>query len=270
MTGTFSGLLGPAETLPKAVAIVSGGLDSTTLLHGLVNGGVDVTQALSFNYGQRHSKELEYARKSCELLHVPWSLIDLWSSGLPDLLSSSESTLLAGSNTDVPEGHYAEENMKATVVPNRNMIMLSIAAGVAVTKGANMIAIGVHAGDHFVYPDCRPKFLRAVADAIEIGNEGFSNFILGFPIYAPFMNLNKATIAMAAITYGVNFSDTWSCYKGGQNHCGRCGTCVERLEAIDAATHLWNERNPHMIVRDDTVYDDTEYWKEAVKNNASV
>lgn len=256
----------------KAVAIVSGGLDSTTLLHGLAsdNSGIQVIQALSFNYGQRHSKELDFALNTCERLGVPWSLVDLWSSGLTDLLSSSESVLLTTKGfKDIPEGHYAEENMKATVVPNRNMIMLSIAAGVAVARGANIIAIGVHAGDHFVYPDCRPKFLRAVSDAIEIGNEGFSELNPGYPIYAPFMNLNKAHIAYAAITYGVDFADTWSCYKGGENHCGRCGTCVERLEAIDAATNIWNERNPHMIIRDDTVYDDNEYWKEAVKNNVN-
>lgn len=258
----------------RAVAIVSGGLDSVTMLYEHAkdeNSELDIIHALSFNYGQRHKKELDYAQLAAEQLHIPWSLIDLWSSGLPDLLASSESSLV--SNAEVPEGHYAEESMKATVVPNRNMMMLSIAGAVAVAKMAPLTMIGVHAGDHFVYPDCRPAFIASASTTFKLGNVGFGPFqgqtqddhfkyIGGY--YAPFLHSSKADIAYAAIQNGVPLNETWSCYKGEAIHCGRCGTCVERLEAIDAACTRIGIHDTTEI--DKTEYADTEFWKQAVAN----
>jgi 7-cyano-7-deazaguanine synthase len=246
----------------KGVVVMSGGLDSTTLLYRVLE-GFEVVQAVSFNYGQRHKKELEFAQATCEKLHVPWTTIDLWSSGLTELLSESNSSLV--SDEEVPEGHYAEENMKATVVPNRNMIMLSIAGGIAVAKKANLIFVGVHAGDHFIYPDCRPEFVNAAGDAIYLGNEGFGELIPG-PIVAPYMQQSKADIAFDAISLGVPFEETWSCYKGGAIHCGRCGTCVERMEAIATATKRWYAMTGE-VVADQTPYQDTEFWREALKRS---
>lgn len=193
---------------------------------------------------------------------MPWTLIDLWASGLTELLSKGGSSLV--SSTDVPEGHYAQDNMKSTVVPNRNMIMLSIAGGVAVALGAQNIAIGVHAGDHFVYPDCRPLFLSLASAAIFEGNKDFGD-LAGIPVLAPFGNSSKADIAFEAIKLGVQFDQTWSCYKGGTYHCGRCGTCVERLEAINEAQERYvRESGGATAPLDLTTYEDIVYWRQAV------
>jgi 7-cyano-7-deazaguanine synthase len=190
-----------------------------------------------------------------------------------------------GSYIEVPEGHYAQDNMKLTVVPNRNMIMLSIAAGVAINREANTIATAVHAGDHFVYPDCRPEFIIALSHAIITGNEGFHSFgheldpvanadaiaqgytHAAMPITSPYLYNTKAEIAYKALTLGTPLHMTWSCYKGGLNHCGRCGTCVERLEAIDDAITRKNAEKGSDDFRfmDSTVYDDNEYWKTVIQ-----
>ena len=156
----------------------------------------------------------------------------------------------------MPDGHYAEESMKITVVPNRNAIMLSIAYGVAVSKGANAVAAAFHGGDHFIYPDCRPGFINAFAAMQSHALEGLSNIQL----YTPFVNLTKADIAVEGARLGVPFEYTWSCYKGGDLHCGRCGTCVERREAFDLAG-----------VSDPTIYADPDFWRAAVakKNEAA-
>jgi 7-cyano-7-deazaguanine synthase len=230
-----------------SVAIVSGGLDSTTLVYHMVDEGF-APLLLSFDYGQRHKKELEYAEATARRLKLDWKLVDL--TGLTDLIGASGSSLVSG--TDVPDGHYAEESMKQTVVPNRNMIMLSIAGGVAVAEGAARLSIGVHAGDHFIYPDCRPGFISTMYMALVAGNEGFirKDFLLS----APFLFKTKADIAYRAVELDVPLHLTWSCYKGDNIHCGRCGTCVERLEAFD-------EVNAH----DKTEYADAEFWKEQVK-----
>jgi 7-cyano-7-deazaguanine synthase len=234
--------------MTEAVAIVSGGLDSCTLLQKLINDKYS-TLALSFDYGQRHKKELDYAKAFCDRRGVEHHIVDL--SSINPLISSSALT----GDVEVPEGHYAEDNMRQTVVPNRNMIMLSIAAGVAVSRNASVIATGVHAGDHFVYPDCRPEFVKATQHAIKLGNQGFANDYL--EVYAPFTTMDKAQIANLAFNSGVHYDETWSCYKGGEVHCGKCGTCVERLEAIDQAGYS---------VYDQTVYEDKEFWKTAVAN----
>lgn len=247
---------------PKAVVVVSGGLDSTTLLYDAVL-DYDVVHAVSFNYGQRHAKELQYAMASCVKLGVRHDIIDL--SGLTSLISNSSLT----SDQPVPEGHYAEDNMKQTVVPNRNMIMLSIAGGVAVNDGANALLVGVHSGDHFVYPDCRTGFIGSASLALYLGNEGFGD-LWRAPIVAPYIHRSKAEIAAKAFILGVPIEETWSCYQGGENHCGRCGTCVERLEAVHEALGVLGGAGPNDEpfpdeYMDKTVYDDREFWKEAVK-----
>jgi 7-cyano-7-deazaguanine synthase len=219
---------------------------------------VDELYLLSFNYGQRHAKELEYAKKSGQRLGAMHEVVDIHV--LSQLLSTSGSVLV--SNNPVPDGHYAEENMRQTVVPNRNMILLSIAVGRAVAVGAEHVWSGVHSGDHFIYPDCRPDFYKVLNEAVEYGNEGFlpqhqqealvgkieGMGILEY-IKTPFAYWDKSMIVQHGVPLHVPFEETWSCYKGGDLHCGRCGTCVERQEAFAIAG-----------VTDPTKYEDPEYW----------
>jgi 7-cyano-7-deazaguanine synthase len=233
----------------KGIVILSGGLDSTTLLYKLVHEGHDVL-ALSFDYGQRHKKELDAAATVSRMLNVTHNVVKLndWA----DILKSSGSSL-TNPVIEVPEGHYAEDNMKQTVVPNRNMVMLSIATSTAIASGYDeFVATAVHAGDHEIYPDCRPDFLGSLEHAIRVGNEDFLPD--HFKIFAPYIYETKADIASDAEMHGVPIDKTWSCYKGGMFHCGKCGTCVERLEAIDEA-----------CVEDDTIYEDYLFWKTVIK-----
>lgn len=210
----------------KAIVVLSGGMDSVTLLHRVAKEGY-YPLPISFNYGQKHKKELHFAETWANAFAVPWKLVDL--SSINVLLQSSA---LVGKD-EVPEGHYAAENMKATVVPNRNMIMLSIAAAYAVDQKAELVATGVHAGDHDIYPDCRPDFINACNTTIIEGNEGFINE--SFHLYAPYIYQRKEDIARDGQSLGVDWKRTWSCYKGGVLHCGKCGTCVERKEAFEKA-----------------------------------
>ena len=211
----------------KTVAIVSGGMDSIALVHHLVDQG-HVVDVISFDYGQRHRKELNFAQDCAERLNLAWHLVDL--SNLTDLLATSA---LTNSVMEVPDGHYAEDTMRITVVPNRNAIMLNIAAGLAVSIGAKHIATGVHAGDHYIYPDCRPQFIDATERMLKIANEGFIN--PEFSMLAPFVNSTKADIARLGDRLNVPWESTWSCYKGNEIHCGACGTCFERREAFAEA-----------------------------------
>lgn len=211
----------------KTVAIVSGGMDSIALVHHLVDQG-HVVDVISFDYGQRHRKELNFAQDCAERLNLAWHLVDL--SNLTDLLATSA---LTNSVMEVPDGHYAEDTMRITVVPNRNAIMLNIAAGLAVSIGAKHIATGVHAGDHYIYPDCRPQFIDATERMLKIANEGFIN--PDFSMLAPFVNSTKADIARLGDRLNVPWESTWSCYKGNEIHCGACGTCFERREAFAEA-----------------------------------
>jgi 7-cyano-7-deazaguanine synthase len=236
----------------KAVTIASGGMDSVTLMYYLKRQGLEQI-VLSFDYGQRHRQELNWAMYHATQVGAEHHLVDV--SALTELFSDSDSVLV-NHNVDVPDGHYSEENMKATVVPNRNAIMLSIAYGVAVAQKAQMVAAAVHAGDHFIYPDCRPSFINALQSALALGNEGFRDPSL--VIHTPFIYWSKAEIAHAGSELGVPYEHTWSCYKGGNVHCGRCGTCVERAEAF----HLAGMQDP-------TIYEDPEYWKQAVKEHAA-
>lgn len=212
--------------MSRAISIVSGGMDSVTLAYLLHDQGYN-QHILSFDYGQRHRKELEFARMTSRHLGTKHSIIDL--STLNGLLKGSALT----DDIEVPDGHYAAETMKITVVPNRNAIMLSIAYGVAIADQAEMVAIGVHAGDHFIYPDCRSRFIDVFSAMQEVATEGFSHPDL--QLYAPFVDIGKHDIARLGAKLGVSYQHTWSCYKGEALHCGKCGTCVERIEAFEKA-----------------------------------
>jgi 7-cyano-7-deazaguanine synthase len=255
---------------PLAVVVFSGGMDSTVLAYYVKSLGYKL-HLVSFNYGQKHRKELNAAKRTAEKLKARHDIIDL--TGITKQLGQSGSSLV--SDQEVPEGSYDAENMKSTVVPNRNMVMISVASAVAVAEEADSVFIGVHAGDHTIYPDCRPRFLKAVNAAVVIGNAGFGVLPdikeVEKPVEyvrAPFIYSTKGQIAYTGLELEVPFIDTWSCYKGGDRHCGRCGTCVERLEAIDWATREFNSDNglDKNTKWDFTRYEDTEYWKEALTN----
>ncbi len=204
----------------KSLVVFSGGLDSTVLLYHLKAEGKDV-RALSVNYGQRHGVELERAKEICGDIGVAWDLIDLSAAG--PLLGASA---LTNRNIAVPDGHYAKETMKQTVVPNRNMILIALATARAIAVGAEEVAYAAHHGDHAIYPDCRPEFAEAMDGAIRLAD--WSQVTLS----RPFVRLSKSDIVRLGAVLGVPFAKTWSCYKGGDAHCGRCGTCIERREAF--------------------------------------
>lgn len=208
----------------KTLVICSGGLDSVSLAH-ITAGTRELTRLVSFDYGQRHIKELDFAAATARRLCVPHHRIDLRAVGRA--LTCSALT----DDIDVPDGHYAEETMRITVVPNRNAIMLAAAFGIAAAKGDAAVATAVHGGDHFIYPDCRPAFVAAFDAMQRAALDGYANVQL----WTPFIHLSKADIVRLGAAHGTPFEETWSCYKGGTLHCGRCGTCVERCEAFDLA-----------------------------------
>lgn len=216
-----------ARLAGTCVAVVSGGMDSAVLAHHLRAEGWGL-HLLSFDYGQRHAKELDHARKLAASFGTPHAVVDLRSTGA--LLAGSA---LTDEAVDVPEGHYTDASMRATVVANRNAIFVQIAVGVAVAEGADAVAVGIHAGDHPIYPDCRPAFVEAAEQLALVANEGF--IADGFRLLAPFLHRTKADIVTLGTELGVPFAETWSCYAGGDRHCGRCGTCVERREAFELA-----------------------------------
>lgn len=224
---------------PKAIAIVSGGLDSVTLAYLLHAQGYAL-HIVSFDYGQRHKKELALAELCARRLNSAFDSVDLTS--ITQFLKGSALT----DAIPVPEGHYAAQNMAITVVPNRNAIMLSVAYAIAVEEQADIVALGVHSGDHFIYPDCRPSFLHAFDAMQRSAVEGFGKPNLR--LEAPFMHLDKYQIVKLGTALGVPYADTWSCYNGNEKHCGRCGTCVERKHAFRDAS-----------VADPTVYEDSHY-----------
>jgi 7-cyano-7-deazaguanine synthase len=211
----------------RVVAVVSGGLDSTTMAYSLRAQGYALT-TISFDYGQRHRKELEFAEQMAADLGAPWTLIDLHAAGLTSFLTGSA---LTDQTVTVPDGHYADESMRITVVPNRNAIMLSIACALAVTREAGAVAFGAHTGDHFIYPDCRPEFVRAFETTVNIAVDGLASI----EILSPFLSMTKTDIVQLGDELQVPFERTWSCYKGGALHCGKCGTCFERREAFAQA-----------------------------------
>ncbi len=204
-----------------SLIVVSGGMDSVTLMYDKRD---SIALALSFDYGSKHNaRELAFARLHAERLGVEHLVIPLGFMGehfLSDLLLSGGS---------IPEGRYDEENMKSTVVPFRNGIMLAVAAGLAESRGLKRMYIANHFGDHAIYPDCRAAFIRPMAEAIR---EGTTNAVL---TEAPYTSITKTDIARIGAALGIDYAETWSCYKGGEIHCGVCGTCVERKEAMREA-----------------------------------
>lgn len=231
----------------KTIVICSGGLDSVSLAH-MVADEHELTRLVSFDYNQRHRKELDFAALCAKRLDVPHDVVDL--RGVGSVLTGSALT----DDIDVPDGHYAEESMRVTVVPNRNAIMLSVAFGIAAAHGDQAVATAVHGGDHFIYPDCRPAFTDAFAKMQKLALDGYADVSL----YTPFVHQTKADIVTVGKRHNTPFAETWSCYKGGQAHCGRCGTCVERREAFDLAG-----------VVDPTIYEDPHFWALAVAENGS-
>lgn len=229
------------------LVLLSGGMDSSTLLaHALIDPldpeRVVEATAVFVNYGQRHIRERVSSQAVADHYGIELVELDLRAFG-----ASVRSALTAPDQVAVPHGHYTAETMVATVVPNRNATMLSAAAGIAASRGHTVVMTAVHAGDHAVYPDCRPEFVEAISAATSLG--------CGVAIAAPFVSISKADIAEYGATLGVPYMLTWSCYEGGQpgnpnQHCGRCGTCVERAEAFALAG-----------VTDPTNYADPDFWR---------
>ncbi len=203
--------------------LLSGGMDSVTALHDAARGH-RVAAALSFDYGARHgARELPFAAHHAGLLGVPHHVIAL------DFMARHFSSHLLQGGGEIPDGGYSEETMKQTVVPFRNGVMLAIAAGFAESSGAEALVIAAHGGDHAIYPDCREEFMAAMAQAIAAGTYA------GVRLLRPFIHLDKGEIARRGAELGVDYSATWSCYRGGEHHCGTCGTCLERKEAFKSA-----------------------------------
>lgn len=211
------------DTLEKTVLILSGGMDSATLLYKLLHDNIRPI-CVSFNYGQRHKKELICASELAKLNGLEWELINL--EGLGPILKGSSQTDLS---VPVPTGRYDAENMKLTVVPNRNMIMLSVAMGLAIANGIETVHYGAHAGDHTIYPDCRPKFVEALNKAAALCDWKKVQVI------APYLGRSKSDICKDGVALGVPYDLTWTCYAGTEKPCGKCGSCSERLEAFALA-----------------------------------
>ena len=204
--------------MKDSVIIVSGGMDSITLLHDYKD---RIALGISFNYGSNHNaKEIPFAELHCKRLGIKHITIPL-----EFMHKYFKSSLLEGADA-IPEGHYEDENMKSTVVPFRNGIMLAIAAGIAESNGLDHVMIANHGGDHAIYPDCRPEFISAMSSATSAGSYN------GVTVIAPYTSITKGDIARRGKELGIDYTETWSCYKGGDKHCGKCGTCVERKEAL--------------------------------------
>ncbi|MCE8015312.1 7-cyano-7-deazaguanine synthase QueC [Halomonas sp. MCCC 1A17488] len=212
----------PISSPSATVVIYSGGMDSFTVLHRALRAGLEV-HALSFDYGQRHARELEVAACVCAALGVPHQVVDI--RAIHGLIDNSA---LTDASRDMPEGDYGEENLTATVVPNRNMILLSLAIAKAVNVGAGRVDYGAHGGDHVLYPDCRPEFVEAMGAVA-----GIANFA-PVEIHAPFLRSSKAEILADGLAMGLDYAETWTCYRGEALACGRCGSCRERLAAFAA------------------------------------
>ncbi|MCI9171909.1 7-cyano-7-deazaguanine synthase QueC [uncultured Duncaniella sp.] len=204
--------------MKKYLLVLSGGMDSVTMLHEYRD---SIAAAVTFQYGSNHNmREARCARINCEMLGIEWIEIDL-----SFMARHFNSSLLQGADA-IPEGHYEDENMRSTVVPFRNGIMLAVAAGLAESRGLDGVMIANHSGDHAIYPDCRPEFIRSMGAAIADGTYEH------LELFAPYTSYSKGEIALRGKNLGVDYSLTYSCYKGGEKHCGKCGTCIERAEAL--------------------------------------
>ena len=205
----------------KALVLFSGGLDSTVLSSQMKQEATE-TRLLSIDYGQRHAKELDHSQKVADHLGLVHEILKL-----PQLGTILGGSSLTDKNLILPEGHYAEESMKSTVVPNRNMLFLALATSYALSIGATAVAYAAHSGDHAIYPDCRSEFADAMQTAIQLADWNT------IELMRPFVDWNKAEIVHRGAQLKTPLEKTWSCYKGGHLHCGRCGTCIERREAFD-------------------------------------
>lgn len=207
--------------MKNSAIIVSGGMDSITLLYDHKD---EIALGISFDYGSNHNaREIPFAKMHCERLGIKHITINL------DFIHQYfKSSLLDGAEA-IPEGHYADDNMKSTVVPFRNGIMLAIAIGIAESNNLDQVFIANHGGDHTIYPDCRPEFINAIDAAATAGT--YNNV----KVIAPYTKITKSDIARIGKRLGIDYAETWSCYKGGEVHCGKCGTCVERKEALAEA-----------------------------------
>ena len=206
-------------------------MDSITMLYEYKE---RIALGISFDYGSNHNaREIPFAAMHCERLGIKHIVINLGF-----MHQYCKSSLLEGAEA-IPEGNYDEENMKSTVVPFRNGIMLSIAAGVAESNGLKYVMMANHGGDHTIYPDCRPEFVSAMSEATRLGTYP------GIEVLAPYTGITKSDIARHGKALGIDYAETWSCYKGGEHHCGKCGTCRERIEALADAG-----------IEDHTVYDE--------------
>lgn len=207
--------------MKDSVIIVSGGMDSITMLYDYKD---TIALAISFDYGSNHNaREIPFAELHSKRLGIPHITIPL-----NFMHQYFKSSLLEGADA-IPEGNYDDANMKSTVVPFRNGIMLSIAVGMAESRGLRNVMMANHGGDHTIYPDCRPDFVAAFNAAAQAGT------YVNVHLITPYTNITKADIARKGKTLGIDYSDTWSCYKGGAKHCGKCGTCTERREALAEA-----------------------------------
>lgn len=207
--------------MKNSAIIVSGGMDSITLLYDNKD---EIALGISFDYGSNHNaREIPFAKMHCERLGIKHITINL------DFMHQYfKSSLLDGAEA-IPEGHYTDDNMKSTVVPFRNGIMLAIAIGIAESNNLDQVFIANHGGDHTIYPDCRPEFINAIDAAATAGT--YNNV----KVIAPYTKITKSDIARIGKRLGIDYAETWSCYKGGEVHCGKCGTCVERKEALAEA-----------------------------------
>tara|TARA_X000000368_G_scaffold417782_1_gene415172 strand:+ start:256 stop:909 length:654 start_codon:yes stop_codon:yes gene_type:complete len=207
--------------MTKIIVVYSGGLDSFTLLNEAIRSGKDIS-ALSFDYGQKHSKELHCVEKFCTQESIDSKIVDI--SSIKELFQGSSLT----DDIDIPKGHYEDDSMKSTVVPNRNMILISLALGYAVTKGAEEVWFGAHAGDHAIYPDCRPEFVEKMDSVARIANYS------PIAIKAPYITMSKTEILAIGLNMQLDYGLTWTCYEGKDLACGSCGACHERLESFAA------------------------------------
>lgn len=222
--------------MKDSVLILSGGMDSVTMLHDFSD---RISLAINFNYGSNHNRrEAHWARYHCDMLGIELMEIDLAFMG-----RHFESSLLQGAEA-IPDGNYDDDNMKSTVVPFRNGIMLSIAAGIAESRGLNVVMIANHGGDHAIYPDCRPGFINAMDKAIGEGTYASVRLL------APYTDMTKGQIACRGRDLGIDYSTTYSCYRGGERHCGTCGTCRERAEALAEAGIVIDETavTPEIVI----------------------
>lgn len=211
--------------MKQAIVVYSGGMDSFTLLNEVIaSGEFDHVHALTFDYGQKHSKEIMFAMRAVGGMNVgQHKIVDVTS--INQLLDSS----LTATGGEIPEGHYEEDTMKSTVVPNRNMIMISLATGWAVSLGADTVFFGAHAGDHAIYPDCREEFVEAINEVTMIAN------YQSVEVRAPYLDFTKGEIALIGRKLHLDYGLAWTCYNGRAYACGKCGACQERLEAMEFA-----------------------------------